>query len=154
MTSEDKLIGSLELSARAIVSMPSNDKGITEISSPITSTSGGITGRIKLSLQLSSLATHAPVNGWLTASQLSPNADPKGFFANDVNVSIQALIENKLLMLIAISNIEILDLPLKSSAMFHLHSSAVTPGQELWIAATYGRYHEATIVSISHRFYS
>ena len=149
VTSEDKLIGSLELSARTIVSTPPNENGITEISSPTTSTSGGITGRIKLSLQLSSLIVHSATNQVLTLSNaaLSPNADPDSFFANDVNTSIQSLIENKLLMLIAISKLEVVDLQLKSSALFAANNYTVKPGEELWIAATYGRYHEATIVS-------
>ena len=142
VTSEDKLIGSLELSARTIVSTPPNENGITEIS-------GGITGRIKLSLQLSSLIVHSATNQVLTLSNaaLSPNADPDSFFANDVNTSIQSLIENKLLMLIAISKLEVVDLQLKSSALFAANNYTVKPGEELWIAATYGRYHEATIVS-------
>jgi hypothetical protein len=135
VTSEEKLIGSLELSAKAIVSIPANSKNVVEITAPITSTSGSITGRIKLSLKLSALGTHsAPMVAGRVP--ISPHADPKHFFENENHTSLASLTQNKLLLVVSMEKIQLHDLHLRSN-LIHQHKG-------LWISLSYGKYHEAT----------
>lgn len=132
------MIGTLELSARAIVSIPTNNKNVLEITCPITSTSGSITGRIKLSLKLSALASQsAPVVPGRVA--VSPNADPKHFFESGNRTSLASLIQNKLILVVDIEKIQLHNVHVRSNLLQSIHNH-----KALWISLSYGKYHEAT----------
>lgn len=139
ISSEDKLIGSLDVHARKLVSIPIAIDGTTELQEFIIHQNHLLNTKIQLVMKIDPLKKILPPNVNLNETLYDSNS----LFTLDSSISLNYLSANNLVLLINITKLEVKDI--------HFHYTSISSNtlrkyntKDVWISMTYNHQHEAS----------